>query len=224
MYEAGGNYTGAGQCGHCLVMDGEWLPFTGSLKPAFSRDGKRLAYGSYRCLTSDCSRSVSWAMVDGQPGPEFAGIMQSNITFSPDGKRVAYELTEKDGSGRTRNFIVVDGRKAFEFGRNTSGTIASIVFSPDGKRLAYDAGVDGKDAVVLDGQVVARFDKGGWSPFSAPTVSISLTGRNAGGSGTSAWLTVTAWRRKAHPATRFPTLLFLQPRREKSCLRRKNRS
>ena len=69
------------------------------------------------------------------------------ITFSPDGKRAAYQA--KKGSAQ---LLVADDREGPEFEE-----VGNPVFSADGKHLAYRVKKTGKWSVLVDGAPGAEF-------------------------------------------------------------------
>ncbi len=80
-------------------------------------------------------------MIGDKPGPAFG--MVCDISFSPDGSRVAY--TAWKGEIAT---TVVDGVPGVEF-----LWVDPPAFSADGKRVAYFAGPSvGKSVLVVDGK------------------------------------------------------------------------
>lgn len=82
-------------------------------------------------------------MVDGQEGPEYEGICQVGIGFSPDGKHVAYIANRGD-----RQFVVLDGQEngAYE------GIGVGPLFGGDSGRVAYSAQKGRKQVVVVNGE------------------------------------------------------------------------
>jgi hypothetical protein len=80
-------------------------------------------------------------VVDGKVGRKWDWVFDGSITFSPDGKRMAF-AAKRFGAA----LVVVD---------NTSGPpydgIGSIAFSPDSKRIAYGAQRGEAWCVVVDG-------------------------------------------------------------------------
>ena len=75
----------------------------GAGTPAFSPDGKRIAYAA--------TKGKKWLVVaDGQPGPEYDECGAGTPVFSPDGKRVAYSA-RKGG----KQLVVVDGQPGPEY-------------------------------------------------------------------------------------------------------------
>ena len=101
---------------------GPWHSTTESI--ATSKDGCHIAYATVK--------GEKWlVVVDGQPGPEYDGIMVDSLIFSPDGERVAY-AAEKG----KKWLVVVDGQPGQEYDGIMEG---DPIFSPDGKSVAYVA-------------------------------------------------------------------------------------
>jgi len=67
----------------------------------------------------------------------YGSILKHSITFSPDGKRIAYAARDGD-----KWFVVVDGKEGNRYDDILKYT---PVFSPDSKRVAYAAkeGING---------------------------------------------------------------------------------
>ncbi|MDL5502050.1 MAG: hypothetical protein QSU88_02435, partial [Candidatus Methanoperedens sp.] len=61
----------------------------------------------------------------------YGSILKHTLTFSPDGKRIAYAAREGD-----KWFVVVDGKEGKRYDDILKHT---PVFSPDSKRIAYAA-------------------------------------------------------------------------------------
>jgi Tol biopolymer transport system component len=128
--------------------------------PAFSADGKRVAYA-----TGDHVQSTLF--IDGQKVQEFSVKRKSrmllvrNLTFSPDGKRVACELAEGghvyingivqtgNESGQAQRRVVLDGQEGKEL--DVFGLV-NLRFSPDSRHLAYEAQGPLKSWIVIDGR------------------------------------------------------------------------
>lgn len=129
----------------------------------FSADGARLAYWA--------KRGDKWMVVcDGVEGRGHDGFRQGQVsaldrmtrqssfmiwfattlTFSPDGKRLAYNATR----GK-KCFLVLDGEEgpAYDgFGINCP------VFGPDGRRTAYQAWRGKRAVVIVDGKEYGKWD------------------------------------------------------------------
>lgn len=112
-----------------------WEIFPASV--TVSSDVKRIAYVVHK---GDKSSRV---VVDGKPGPEFAGIKAGTPQFSPDARRLVYGAC--------------DINKAWKMVENGTGgrpfdNISQPIFSYDSKRLAYVAQDKDRLCVVLDGK------------------------------------------------------------------------
>jgi hypothetical protein len=120
-----------------------------SVPPAFSRDGRHLAYGGG-------TAGAFHLVLDGQPVGELQ-VAPIAAVFSPDGERLAY--AEMRGETRTEAElrIVVDGAPGEWFAgmRNAGGVMQ---FSPDSLRFAY-CRMDGDLTVrwVIDGVTQRAF-------------------------------------------------------------------
>jgi WD40 repeat protein len=132
-----------------VVVDGaEQTPYQLVTDPVFSPDSKRLGYVAAK------DKKTWVVVVDGaeQPiptDPRNLGIgedgvvhRRSDLVFSPDGKRLAYNAVSK---------VVVDGvEQPYSYG-------GDLVFSPDSQHLAYAAilgrGWNDKIALIVDGKV-----------------------------------------------------------------------
>ena len=82
--------------------------------------------------------------LDGKADPEYDGIMNGALFFSPDGNHTAYVVRKG-----IRWLIVADGKQGSEYDSVSKET---VTFSPDSKRLAYIARKAGKWIVVIDGK------------------------------------------------------------------------
>lgn len=83
------------------------------------------------------------AVVDGQVRLEYPSI--SEISFSPDGKRMAYIVSKQD-----KWFVVMNGVEGPEFDGILQHTAR---FSPDSKRFVYAGRKGEKVCIVLDSKV-----------------------------------------------------------------------
>lgn len=138
----------------CVVVDGQPIAEVNYFEPeslALSFDGKRVAY-----VVNEDHGKKRWLVVDGQRGPEYdwagnpAGI--SEISFSPDGKRLAYVLGRGDRK-HPSNLPVVDGVAGPEYDE-----VLHLAFSPDRRRMAYAARTGKEWKVVVDCQTGASYD------------------------------------------------------------------
>ena len=90
--------------------------------PAFSRDGRHLAYAA--------RRGHKWVVVaDGVAGPEYDDIGAGTPLFSADGRRVAYAAQQGDHWR-----VIVDGMPGPDY-----DGVGALVFSADGRQVAYTA-------------------------------------------------------------------------------------
>jgi len=138
----------------CVVVDGQSIAELRYFDPgslALSFDGKRVAY-----VVREDHGKKSWLVADGQRGPEYdlggnpAGI--SEISFSPDGKRLAYVLGKGDRK-HPSSLPVVDGVAGQEYDE-----VLHLAFSPDSRRVAYAARTGEQWKAVVDGQSGASYD------------------------------------------------------------------
>lgn len=134
--------SGASNNWWAVVLDGVMgKKFFGEIvRPVFSPDGKRLAYGVSE------GRDGNFVALHGAKQSEYYKDVQS-ISFSSDSKHMAFIANKED-----RTVLVVDGKENF-MSDSPSGDIRSdyFTFSPDSKRLAYIAHHGGGAYVVIDG-------------------------------------------------------------------------
>lgn len=138
----------------CIVVDGQPIAEVNYFEPeslALSFDGKRVAY-----VVDEDHGKKRWLVADGQRGPEYdwagnpAGI--SEISFSPDGKHLAYVLGKGDRK-HPSSVPVVDGVAGQEYDE-----VLHLAFSPDSGHVAYAARTGKQWKVVVDGQSGAWCD------------------------------------------------------------------
>jgi Tol biopolymer transport system component len=113
-------------------------------RPIFSPDGKHVAYSAKaRTLFGRKYRVI----VDMKGEKKYNKI--HHITFSPDGRRLAY--VADDGK---HQFMVIDGReeKAYH-------ALWGPVFSPNSKKVAYAARLERKLITVMDGEEIDKCDR-----------------------------------------------------------------
>ena len=113
--------------------------------PTFSPDGRSIAY----VVRHHAHRALGWRLfqglwptervpsvvvVDEQEGPRLDDVVAESLTFSPDGRRVAYV-----GTLHNKANVFVDGLpcKGCE---SVSEASRWLVFRPDSRRIAYWAG------------------------------------------------------------------------------------
>ena len=118
-----------------LVVDGQIVTRAPRIEHLrFADRGSRYAYA--------VAEGGSWRMVlGGEPGPPADAL--TPVVFSSDGVHAAY-LFEKAGTSH----LFRDGR----IERARPGAVAPVL-SADGARVAYVAVADGRQAVVVDGEV-----------------------------------------------------------------------
>jgi len=97
--------------GYFIVVDGKpHASYSQVGDPFFSQDSKHLAYVAWDTTSKDPKGNQWFVVLDGQPGPRFNYIewrgRPGRLTFSPDGKHIAYRVAEQDGSSPR---VVVDG-------------------------------------------------------------------------------------------------------------------
>ena len=101
-------------------------------------------------------RGAKWrAVIDGREGPEFdrfEGFLP--LTFSPDGKHVAY-IAQWGHGPRWRYRVIIDGKEGPEY---EAKWVAGPIFSPDSRRTAYVGQRGGREFVVLDGKELTPHD------------------------------------------------------------------
>ena len=87
-----------------------------------SSDGKHIAYAT----------NGGGIVVDGHAGP--SGPLLGGLTFSPDGKRLAYMAGGIADQRHDRQWVVVDGESGPKYVQ-----VLNPLFSSDSKRVAYAA-------------------------------------------------------------------------------------
>ena len=98
-------------------------------------------------LTAKISGTKKLVVVDGHPELEYDNI--ARLTFSTDGKRVAYTAQKGD-----KWFVVVDGQTGPEYDE-----IGDPIFNPDGNHITYVAKKSDKMFLVVDGQPGPEYDE-----------------------------------------------------------------
>jgi hypothetical protein len=156
-----------------VVVDGKIQEQIG-YSPLVSPDGSRWAY----------SRSASYAgdpcyiVLDG----EFTDLGKDNrvsqMVFSPDGKRFAYDFVP--GAGAYGNHaVVVEGVRGKEY---PFPGVGKIVFSPDGSRTAYSAKAQDEGfMMVLDGVEGRIYDEISDPVFSPDDDHVAYTAKDKDG-------------------------------------------
>jgi HEAT repeat protein len=156
-----------------VVVDGKIQEQIG-YSPVVSPDGSRWAY----------SRSASYAgdpcyiVLDGEEMDLGKDNRVSQMVFSPDGLRFAYDLVP--GGGAYGNHVVVaDAVRGKEY---PFPGVGKIVFSPDGSRTAYWAKAEGDGfMMVLDGVEGKIYDEISDPVFSPDGNHLAYTAKDKDG-------------------------------------------
>ncbi len=164
VWRAGACMIDPAQSENCLVrqqaLTGEtnWMP-----TKAFSPDGSLLV-----TIASNGAMWV-WRLSDGHKIQHLSG--QGTITFSPDGRLLAYGSINGPTGGILRLWRVEDGELVFE-SSDFEGSVASVSFSPDGATLATAS----RDGLVrlwhTDDWSLGEMV--GWFPYQ-PVTSLALS-------------------------------------------------
>jgi Tol biopolymer transport system component len=109
-----------------------------------SNDGARVAYHV---------RGSEW-IADGKKLPESTFLR--DLTFSPDGKRLAYDVTGDKGESR----LYLDGKVVASY---KTKSLSRLTFSPDSKHLLYVLRHGRKCSVVIAGRTGPSFDQIKWN-------------------------------------------------------------
>jgi len=152
-----------------VVLDGKPGPAWDAVSDlTFSPGGKRFVY--------QAKRGDKWVMViDGEAGPGFDQLDLLTLTFSPDGRRVAYVGDNNVGTEKHTGVAVVDGRPGPVY-----GSVRGLQFSPDSKRVAYEAEKNEKEFVVADGQPGPEFDFVSRVTFTPDSAHLLYTAKPVG--------------------------------------------
>jgi len=147
-----------------VVVEGTEGPEYPSIgMPVFSRDGQRLAYVVDVAAPDAGGKRAQAIVLDGTEGAHYtiggAGMFGgdhngediiTSVTFSPDGRRVAFVVTVLREYRLARQ-LIVDGTEVA-----TCHRIGGLAFSPDGQHLAYVMQVENPSepyaTVVVDGK------------------------------------------------------------------------
>jgi len=148
-----------GQCFVCVgregretvvVVNGKRIPAARAVQgpPVVSREG-----GHWACV---CWIDRKYQVChDGRLGTPYDSISSRTISFSPDGKRLAYVASSSRPGNMmdSQEYFVLDGRGGPAF----KSIAETCYFSADGKHVAYIANSGEKTHIVVDGQVGKPF-------------------------------------------------------------------
>ncbi|MCE5197483.1 hypothetical protein LLG39_00735 [bacterium] len=140
------------------VIDGRMsADYQGIQGMEFSLDGSRVAFVARK-------GDHMFVVLDGKAGEKYDDI-DGMLTFSPDGKHLAYVATNYNENSDPVSFVVVDGKRGPKLQDIVS---ISVIFSPDSKHITYTATPDGeKYSVFIDGKPGKGYDEIGernWTP------------------------------------------------------------
>jgi hypothetical protein len=109
---------------------------------SFSPDSGRLGY---------FAQAGAWwmAVVDGDQGEKYDGIVETSLVFSPGSKRVTYVARQNN-----KWMVVADEKPGPPYDR----ILGAPVFSPDGRSIAYGAGVENRQFAVLNDKPGNTYD------------------------------------------------------------------
>jgi serine/threonine-protein kinase len=115
--------------------------------PVWSPDGARLAFRSWQAG----GMTMWWMRSDRSGSPERldpAGTRQSPVSFSPDGKFLAFD--QKDPETRDDAWVLpLDGNKGPQRVAQTQFGEGSTKFSPDGRWVAYSSDESGEPEIYV---------------------------------------------------------------------------
>jgi Tol biopolymer transport system component len=148
--------------------------------PIWSPDGRYVVFGS---LIGD---GLFWTRADGagQPQPlTQSKNSQIAVSFSPDGKRLAYQECDSEGKCQIWTVPVEDSGGQLKVGKpeqflKTPFDDRSPVFSPDGQWLAYRSNESGKREVYVRAYPPPTAGQGGKWQISNSGGYIPLWSRN----------------------------------------------
>jgi roadblock/LC7 domain-containing protein len=117
-----------------------------------SSDSKHVAYVAISFIGH---KKKEFVMLDDKPSNQYDEILIDSLTFSPDGKLLAYIAS--DG---VKRFVVVDGleNKRYDQYENIPDN-TKPAFSPDGKSVAFIAWNKTKQVVAVNDRQIGEYDE-----------------------------------------------------------------
>jgi len=117
------------------------------LGPAWSPDGRRIAFNSLFSQSSD----LFVMNADGSGLTQLTAEAGYNYSpaWSPDSKRIAFTSSRPSRSSTTRNIYVMNADGSGVARLTTGGTDETPAWSPDGRRLAFSSAREGVRAIYV---------------------------------------------------------------------------
>ena len=116
--------------------------------PVWTPDGKRIAFRSWKAGTM-----TMWWMPADRSGPEerltTVGARQSVVSFSPDGRYLAFNQMEPGGTGSDAWVLPLQGDRTPQPLIRSKFAEGSARFSPDGRWVAYCSNESGRAEVYV---------------------------------------------------------------------------
>ncbi len=173
-------YVGNSPSGAFPVIDGQELEgYTWVKDFKWSPDGKRYGF-------QGANATGIWMVIDGKQQPKSLGVQDGTLTWSPDGKHVAYS-SQTTGSGyQPMVDLVVQPHNLGTFHarvlNNRNLFFPPLIYSPDGSRLAYVGTTAGMpraavwvNGVAQQGPMPSYFHPN-WSPDSKHFAAVTSSG------------------------------------------------
>jgi hypothetical protein len=166
-------YTIAKKGTNYVVVDGDVQEQVG-YDPVASPDGSRWAYSHSASYAGD----PCYIVLDGEVMDLGKDNRVSQMVFSPDGGRFAYDLVA-GGGAYGDHVVTVDGARGKQY---PFPGVGKIVFSSDGDRTAYWAKAQGEGFVMVQDGVEGRvYDEIGDPIFSPDGVHLAYTAKDKDG-------------------------------------------
>src|ERR1043166_5070158 len=150
----------------------------------FSPQGDRYVFAGWISKSGGAtSAQPGWrVVVDGKEGPVRNSVLNNSLTFSPDGRHVAYAANKS----MQESCVVLDDQEIpFSVtgftGRQSTKALSQLQFSPDGKHLAFvgkKADGTGEPTVIVDGRAGPSFEGFAFPTFSADSKHFGCAGWN----------------------------------------------